>query len=375
MSLAVVIVVGSIVHAMLIEGTMETMSKAALCALVLAAAIKVMVDLVKKMRATALERVSRGGKRIGLEGACRPPKRARHRVIVLTSTASQAARRARAAQTSERARSLTRARWLLSCYYPSRGMRCAVNKNFYDELAESFHLIFDDWDAAIVRQRDVLARLLPPPYDGNRVLDCACGIGTQAIGLAMLGFCVEGSDLSPAAIDRARRETTMRGLKAEFRVDDMRSLSTAPIHSYDALIAMDNALPHLESDEDIKKALVAMRTRLRRGGVALVSLRDYGPLMAQRVSQTPPSLYRDGQLRRFVHQVWDWQDERRYILHLFVTAEQTDGWQTRHFVGHYRAVPPSEVAALARDAGFDDVRVLAPEDSGYYQPVIRAVAP
>jgi|SRR5690348_16909560 hypothetical protein len=44
-SLAVVIVAGSVVHAMLIEGTMETISKAALCALVLAAAIKVMVDL------------------------------------------------------------------------------------------------------------------------------------------------------------------------------------------------------------------------------------------------------------------------------------------------------------------------------------------
>ena len=45
MSLAVVIVIGSVVHGLLIEGTMETMSKAALCALVLAAAIKVMADL------------------------------------------------------------------------------------------------------------------------------------------------------------------------------------------------------------------------------------------------------------------------------------------------------------------------------------------
>src|SRR5262245_31040550 len=53
MSLAVIIVVGALVHAMLIEGTMEMMSKAALCALVLAAAIKVMVDLrVWRQRAT-----------------------------------------------------------------------------------------------------------------------------------------------------------------------------------------------------------------------------------------------------------------------------------------------------------------------------------
>jgi hypothetical protein len=45
MPLAIVIVAGSVVHAMLIEGTMETISKAALCALVLAATAKVMVDL------------------------------------------------------------------------------------------------------------------------------------------------------------------------------------------------------------------------------------------------------------------------------------------------------------------------------------------
>jgi predicted ferric reductase len=45
MSLAVVIVIGGVVHAMLVEGTMETVSKAALCVLVLGATIKVMADL------------------------------------------------------------------------------------------------------------------------------------------------------------------------------------------------------------------------------------------------------------------------------------------------------------------------------------------
>ena len=53
MSLAAVIVPASVIHAMLVEGTMETVSKAMLCALVLAAAIKVMVDLrVWRKRAT-----------------------------------------------------------------------------------------------------------------------------------------------------------------------------------------------------------------------------------------------------------------------------------------------------------------------------------
>ena len=43
--LAAVTVVGSVVHAMLIEGTMETVSKAALCMLVIIATVKVLAGL------------------------------------------------------------------------------------------------------------------------------------------------------------------------------------------------------------------------------------------------------------------------------------------------------------------------------------------
>src|ERR1043165_5452891 len=53
MILAAVIVAGTVVHGILIEGPMETVSKAALCALVLGAATKVIVDLVRRMRATS----------------------------------------------------------------------------------------------------------------------------------------------------------------------------------------------------------------------------------------------------------------------------------------------------------------------------------
>ena len=53
MLLAAVIVVGGAIHAMLIEGTMETVSKAALCLLVVAAAVKVMADLWLRRKRTA----------------------------------------------------------------------------------------------------------------------------------------------------------------------------------------------------------------------------------------------------------------------------------------------------------------------------------
>jgi Ferric reductase like transmembrane component len=54
MLLAIIIVAGSVVHAILIEGTMETVSKVALCALVLAAAIKVLANLWARIKRGSL---------------------------------------------------------------------------------------------------------------------------------------------------------------------------------------------------------------------------------------------------------------------------------------------------------------------------------
>ena len=50
MLLAIVIVAGSVVHGILIEGTMETVSKVALCVLVLAAATKILADLWARIK-------------------------------------------------------------------------------------------------------------------------------------------------------------------------------------------------------------------------------------------------------------------------------------------------------------------------------------
>lgn len=55
LSLASVIAGGSIVHAMLIDGAMETISKAALCALAAAAAIKVVIHLWPRKKRAPIE--------------------------------------------------------------------------------------------------------------------------------------------------------------------------------------------------------------------------------------------------------------------------------------------------------------------------------
>lgn len=85
----------------------------------------------------------------------------------------------------------------------------------------------------------------------SEVLDAACGIGTQCLGLAKLGYQVTASDLSPHAVERAKREATERGLTISFSVADMRTAFDQHAAQFDLVVGCDNAVPHFLTDGDI----------------------------------------------------------------------------------------------------------------------------
>jgi 2-polyprenyl-3-methyl-5-hydroxy-6-metoxy-1,4-benzoquinol methylase len=73
---------------------------------------------------------------------------------------------------------------------------------------------------------------------GLRILDCACGIGTQTLGLAGRGHMLTGVDLSAAAIARAHSEAQQRGLSIRFAVGDMRDLSALEESNFDVSLLL-----------------------------------------------------------------------------------------------------------------------------------------
>jgi glycine/sarcosine N-methyltransferase len=250
-------------------------------------------------------------------------------------------------------------------------------RDFYDELACEYDLMFEDWEASIARQAAVLGSILERecgPANSVRILDCACGIGTQSLGLARCGFRVTGADLSPRAIARARLELSTRGLDCALYVADMRDLSPVPETGFDAVISMDNALPHLLCEDDLVQAAREVGAKLRTGGMFVASIRDYDRLIEERPVVQGPSFFSDGGRRRIVFQVWDWMDERRYQFHLYITRDTPAGWQTHHGVSAYRAVLRDELTGILERAGFVKVRWVLPAESGFYQPVVIGVA-
>ena len=124
-----------------------------------------------------------------------------------------------------------------------------------------------------------------------RILDCACGIGTQLFGLAGLGFRMTGCDLSDCAIGRARLEAQLRGLNVELFAADMRDLSLLPLSNFDGVICMDNSLPHLTKDGELARALTEIRGKMRGGGLFMASIRDYDKLIQERPVVQGPAFY------------------------------------------------------------------------------------
>jgi SAM-dependent methyltransferase len=242
---------------------------------------------------------------------------------------------------------------------------------FYDRLADHYHLLFADWRSGGVWQAGVLLPLLEAAAGGSvrTLLDVTCGIGTQAIPLAELGLSVRGRDLSPRAIERARSEAAAAGVSVDFAVGDVLRLSEPEA---DAVVSLDNALPHLLDDGDLARALASMTACARPGGAVAASVRDYDTQVspeAVRVLGEPPR-------RTAIATLWDWQpDSAVYRLDHLVLAEE-GGWSlvTAGSV-RFRAYKRAELVAAFTAAGLRDVRWLAPEESGYYQPLVVGTRP
>jgi SAM-dependent methyltransferase len=249
-------------------------------------------------------------------------------------------------------------------------------ERFYDDLAAHYHLLFKNWAASVREQGRLFSRLIARDLGSGkkRILDAACGIGTQALGLAREGHRVQGTDLSPGSVLRARREAKAWELPVKFSVADMRSLSGYVAGPFDVVLAADNALPHLERGEDLSAALAEIASVLAPGGLFIATLRDYDRLAEERPLATRPRVHDDGEEgRRILFQVWDWDSGGEgYALTQYIVRERGRLTETLRFTSHYHALRRAELERALQAAGFQSITWLGPSESEFYQPVVTA---
>jgi len=139
----------------------------------------------------------------------------------------------------------------------------------YDSLAEVYDWLIPEAllepEASAAAFETVIAQL----PSGARVLDCACGTGTLAVGLALRGFEVSASDASEGMVARTRALAAERGAQIGARVRVWEELDGGP---FDAVFCVGNSITHAQ---DRRAALTGMRRVLRDGGLLAVTSRTW----------------------------------------------------------------------------------------------------
>jgi 2-polyprenyl-3-methyl-5-hydroxy-6-metoxy-1,4-benzoquinol methylase len=97
----------------------------------------------------------------------------------------------------------------------------------------------------------------------GRVLDVGCGTGEHALLAAGLGLPAAGVDVSPPAIEIARRKAAQRNLPVRFTVHDALDLGTLG-EQFGTVI--DSALFHVFSEDDRVRYVSGLRQVVEPGG-------------------------------------------------------------------------------------------------------------
>lgn len=247
-----------------------------------------------------------------------------------------------------------------------------IIQTFYDNLASQYDKLFQDWNAATKEQSLILEQLFKDNgYDKKcEILDCACGIGTQAIGLAALKYNVTASDISDAELKEAKSRAIKNSVNICFEHSDFRALSETFSQKFDIIIAMDNALPHMLTKSDLETAVKSIANQLASGGMFVASIRDYDALLADKPPYSPPYIHSTENGQRVSFQTWNWNGDCYKLIQYIIEDDET--LKISKFECEYRAVLREELTDVLISNGFDSAEWKFPEETGFYQPIVIA---
>ena len=224
-------------------------------------------------------------------------------------------------------------------------------EHFYNQLSPYYKYIFQDWTASVDRQASTLDEVIREYFSGNvhSILDAACGIGTQTFGLAQKGYKLTASDISSGEIEKARLEASRRDLNIDFRVTDMRNLQGTFQEQFDLVIACDNAVPHLLSDDEIRMVFEQFyRISADRDG-CIISVRDYEGMERNGVKLYPRQVHNVPDGKIVIFDRWDFDGEY-YDITMYIVEDTGQSMVNTHVIrgGRYYCVPISKLENLMR---------------------------
>jgi len=163
--------------------------------------------------------------------------------------------------------------------------------DLYAGFASRYDLFFeteDDREAQVTFYKTVFEE-----HRVGRVLDCSCGTGEHLAMLAPLGQSLFGSDISPAMLAVAEEKMKRLGLDIPLTNADFRELPEHFPEPFDAILCLSTSLPHVQTEEEMIRALKSMSASLMDRGVLILTQGSGDRMMKEKPRFIPVTNTRD----------------------------------------------------------------------------------
>ena len=199
----------------------------------------------------------------------------------------------------------------------------------YGALSEAYEWLIRDENlspvGAAARFEDLVTSLPP----NARVLDCSCGTGQLAVGLAGHGLDVVATDASSGMIRRTTALAGEHGVRLDARQVSWAELTGRfEASTFDLVFCVGNSLGHAEGRRGRLAALASMAQLLRPGGRLVLTSRMWEVVRARgsRIDVRDRLIRRNGRDAVVIYHTQiapDWEQEHH--MEIAVTEVRPDG--------------------------------------------------
>lgn len=230
------------------------------------------------------------------------------------------------------------------------------------DLYEKFAYDYDEFgviDDYLGSERDFFEKLFIK-HDVKTVLDCACGTGQHLYMLSEMGFDVSGSDYSEAMLDVADENLKKHDKTIPLCQSDFRYLEKKHTETFDAIVCLTTALPHLHTNKDLITALKSMKNRLNQNGLLVLTQGT------THYTLTLPSIEvvvnREDFSRVFVKE----HDEEFQTIHVLDLFHSDNRNESNQYDIIYKIILDDDYKILLTEAGFDNIQIYGDYDMSNY---------
>ena len=236
-------------------------------------------------------------------------------------------------------------------------MAATSSASQYDSFAADYHWLFSDsvltGEPFYEEHKELLESLKP----GSQILDCACGIGVQALALARHGYCIQGSDASESMIAQANKRARSARIEVPFAACSWKGLPYNFGREFDAVFCCGNAIGHCTDEAEMIDSLAGTFAVLKDGGLLVVNSRNWEKLRAERPRFHAMSVRNRNGQRCIPLYVWNFPQQwhEPHVVEVVLIFEQQGRTTYRGHEVTYFPFHVEDLVARMRAVGLVDV--------------------